>query len=62
LLKRYELKEGATVVFQEDRGRLVLEPGKYAAIYALQGGLRAFCSKQDLAKETKAEQKRENRG
>jgi hypothetical protein len=61
LLKRYGLKEGASVVFQEDRG-LVLEPGKYAAIYALQGGLRAFCSKQDLAKQRKAEQKRENRG
>ena len=37
LRKRYRLQEGTTVVFQEERGRLVLEPNTYQAIYALQG-------------------------
>lgn len=31
LRKRYGLNEGTTVVFQEDRGRLVLEPAATGA-------------------------------
>jgi AbrB family looped-hinge helix DNA binding protein len=61
LRKRYGLREGATVVFQEDRGRLVLEPGNHAAIYALQGSLANFPLEQDLIAERKAEQRRENK-
>jgi AbrB family looped-hinge helix DNA binding protein len=61
LRKRYGLKEGTTIVFQEDRGRLVLEPSNHAAIYALQGSLADFPLEQDLAEERKAEQKREDR-
>ena len=61
LRKRYGLKEGTTVVFQEDRGRLVLEPGNHAAIYALQGSLADFPLEQDLAEERQAEQKREDK-
>jgi bifunctional DNA-binding transcriptional regulator/antitoxin component of YhaV-PrlF toxin-antitoxin module len=61
LRKRYGLKEGTTIVFQEDRGRLVLEPGNYAGIYALQGSLADFPLEGDLAEERRAEQKRENR-
>ena len=61
LRKRYGLKEGTTVVFQEDRGRLVLEPSNHAAIYALQGSLAGFPLEQDLAEERQAEQKREDK-
>jgi AbrB family looped-hinge helix DNA binding protein len=61
LRKRYGLKEGTTVVFHEERGRLVLEPSNHAAIYALQGSLAGFNLEQDLAKERQAEQKREDK-
>ena len=61
LRKRYGLKEGTTVVFQEDRGRLVLEPGNHAAIYALQGSLAGFPLEETLSEERQAERKRENR-
>jgi AbrB family looped-hinge helix DNA binding protein len=60
LRKRYGLKEGTTIIFQEDRGRLVLEPGSHAAIYALQGSLAAFPLEQDLAVERRTERKRED--
>jgi AbrB family looped-hinge helix DNA binding protein len=52
--KRYGLKEGTTVVFHEDRGRLVLEPSNHAAIYALQGTLADFPLEQHLAEERQA--------
>ncbi len=61
LRKRYGLKEGSTVVFQEDRGRLVLEPSNHAAIYALQGSLADFPLEPDLAEERQAERKREDK-
>jgi AbrB family looped-hinge helix DNA binding protein len=61
LRKRYGLKEGTTVVFQEDRGRLILEPSNHAAIYALQGSLTDFPLEADLAEERQAEQRREDR-
>ncbi len=61
LRKRYGLKEGTTVVFHEDGGRLVLEPSNHAAIYALQGSLAGFPLEQGLAKERRAEQKREDK-
>jgi len=60
LRKRYRLKEGSTVVFQEERGRLVLEPNNYRAIYALQGSLREFPLEADLEEERRAARKREN--
>ena len=61
LRKRYGLKEGTTVVFQEDRGRLVLEPSNHLGVYALQGSLADFPLEQDLAEERQAEQKREDK-
>jgi antitoxin PrlF len=61
LRKRYGLTEGTTVVFQEDRGLLVLEPSNHVAIYALQGSLTGFLLEEDLTEERQAEQKRENR-
>jgi AbrB family looped-hinge helix DNA binding protein len=60
LRKRYRLKEGTTVVFQDERGRLVLEPENYDAIYALQGSLREFPLEASLDEERKAERRREN--
>jgi len=61
LRKRYGLKEGTTVTFQEDRGRLVLEPSNYAAIYALQGSLPDFPLEEELAEERGTERERENK-
>ncbi len=60
LRKRYRLKEGTVVLFHEERGRLVLEPGNYEAIYALQGSLREFPLEASLDTERRAERKREN--
>ena len=60
LRKRYRLQEGSTVVFQEERGRLVLEPSNYEAIYALQGSLREFPLEADLREEQRAARRREN--
>ncbi len=60
LRKRYRLREGSTVVFQEERGRLVLEPSNYDALYALQGSLREFPLEADLEEERRVARKREN--
>ena len=60
LRKRYGLREGTTVVFQEERGRLVLEPNNFEAIYALQGSLREFPIEASLEEERRAERKRED--
>jgi AbrB family looped-hinge helix DNA binding protein len=60
LRKRYRLREGTTVVFQEERGRLVLEPNNFEAIYALQGSLREFPIEASLEEERRAEHKRED--
>jgi len=60
LRKRYHLREGTTVVFQEERGRLVLEPNNFEAIYALQGSLREFPIEASLEEERRAERKRED--
>jgi AbrB family looped-hinge helix DNA binding protein len=59
LRKRYRLREGTTIVFQEERGRLVLEPNNFEAIYALQGSLREFPIEASLEEERRAERKRE---
>jgi AbrB family looped-hinge helix DNA binding protein len=60
LRKRYHLREGTTIVFQEERGRLVLEPNNFEAIYALQGSLREFPIEASLEEERRAERKRED--
>ncbi len=46
-------------MFQEERGRLVLEPNNYKAIYALQGCLRNSPLQARLEEEQRAEHKRE---
>ena len=60
LRKRYSLNEGTTVIFQEERGRLVLEPSNYYAIFALQGSLREFPLEASLEEERRAARKRED--
>jgi AbrB family looped-hinge helix DNA binding protein len=61
LRRRYRLREGSTVVFQEERGRIFLEPGTFETIYALQGSLREFPLEADLEEERRAARKRESR-
>jgi AbrB family looped-hinge helix DNA binding protein len=61
LRKRYGMKEGTTVVFQEDHGRLVLAPSNYDAIFALGGSLRDYPLEEDLDQERRFERERENR-
>ena len=61
LRRRYGMKEGSTVVFQEDCGRLVLAPSKYQPIYALEGTLGEFPLEACLEEERQAERGREDR-
>lgn len=61
LRKRYGMKEGTTVVFQEDQGRLILTPGNCDAIFALRGSLGDFPLEEDLEQERRSERNRENR-
>lgn len=58
LRKRFNLKEGTTIVFQEDKGRLVLERCNWDAILALAGSLD-FDLEGSLIEERALEAKRE---
>ncbi len=60
LRKRYRLERGTTVLFQEDRGRLILEPSNYETIYALEGTLRRFPLEASLQAERRAARRRED--
>ena len=60
LRKRYGLKEGTTVVFQEEHGQLTLVPSNYDAILALAGSLRDYPIEEDLERERQSERNREN--
>jgi AbrB family looped-hinge helix DNA binding protein len=61
LRRRYGLREGSTIVFQEVEGRLVLEPGNFEDLYALQGSLRGLPLEAELEAERRAERKRQER-
>jgi AbrB family looped-hinge helix DNA binding protein len=61
LRKRYSLKEGMTVLFQEDQGRLMLVPSNYDAIFALGGSLGDYPLEEHLEEERRSERDRENR-
>lgn len=58
LRERYSLKEGTIVVFQEERGRLALEPSSFRAIYALEGSLKDFPIEAALEEERRTERNR----
>jgi AbrB family looped-hinge helix DNA binding protein len=60
LRRRFRLAEGTTVVFHEEKGRLVLEPDNFSALYALQGSLRGLPLEADLAAERSSARQREN--
>jgi len=60
LRKRYGMKEGTTIVFQEDHGRLVLAPSNFDAILALGGSLGDLPLEEDLERERQAARDREN--
>ncbi len=61
LRKRYGMKEGTTVVFEEEHGRLLLAPSNFDAIFALGGSLSDFPLEEDLEQERQSERSRENR-
>ena len=58
LRKRYQLQEGTTIVFQEDKGRLVLEPCDWDGILALRGSVD-FDLEGSLIEERALEAQRE---
>jgi len=60
LRKRYGMREGSTVVFQEDNGRLVLSSGNFDELLALMGSLRDYPLEEDLERERQAERLRED--
>jgi bifunctional DNA-binding transcriptional regulator/antitoxin component of YhaV-PrlF toxin-antitoxin module len=60
LRKKYRLEEGVTVVFDEDHGRLTLEPSNFAAFFALQGTLGDYPLEETLTSEREAERARED--
>jgi hypothetical protein len=49
------------IVFQEDRGRLVLEAGNFAAIYSLEGSLAGLPLEADVEAERQAARKQEDK-
>lgn len=61
LRKRYRLNEGTTVVFQEESGRLILEPRNYEALFALRGTLSHLPLEEELQAMRAEERKREDR-
>lgn len=60
LRKRYRLQAGTTVIFQEEQGRIFLEPGDFGAIYALKGSLRGYPLEASLEEARREERKRED--
>ncbi len=61
LRKRYGLREGTRVVFQEEGGRLTLAPSNWDELLALAGSLSGLGLEEDLDRERRAERERENR-
>lgn len=61
LRKRYGMKEGTTIVIQEEQGRLVLAPSNFDAVLALGGSLRDLPLEDDLARDRQLARDREKR-
>jgi AbrB family looped-hinge helix DNA binding protein len=61
LRRKYRLDEGVTILFHDEGGQLMLEPSKFADIYALQGSFHMYSLEQALHDEREAEQLREER-
>ena len=60
LRRKYRLDEGMTVIFREEKGHLVLEPDRFAAILALHGTMDPRME-EDLMQERRNEREREDR-
>src|ERR1700678_272464 len=60
LRRRYRLTEGTTVVFQEERGRLVLEPNDFSAILSLEGTLKDFPLERTLQEKRAKEEPKDS--
>jgi AbrB family looped-hinge helix DNA binding protein len=58
LRKRFKMKEGTTIVFQEDKGRIVLEPKNWEGLLALKGSFD-YDLEGSLIEERALETKRE---
>lgn len=62
LRKRYGLTTGTTVVFQEEKGRLVIEPtDPFEKLLALRGSLRGYDLEGELIRMRAEERRREDK-
>ncbi|MBT9332502.1 AbrB/MazE/SpoVT family DNA-binding domain-containing protein [Paracidobacterium acidisoli] len=61
LRKKYRLKEGTSVTFHEENGRLVIEPHHVDSLLALHGSLKDYPLEETLQKEREAERLLEER-
>lgn len=62
LRKRYGLTTGTTVVFQEEKGRIVIEPtDSFAELFALRGSLRGYDLEGELMRMRAEERRREDK-
>ena len=59
LRKKYLLKEGMTISFREEKGRLVIEPDPFSALQALRGTLPDYPFEKALDEEREAARLRE---
>lgn len=59
LRKKYRLKEGMTISFREEKGRLVIEPDSFSALQALRGTLPDYPFEKALDEERRAARRRE---
>jgi AbrB family looped-hinge helix DNA binding protein len=59
LRKKYRLKEGMTISFREEKGRLVIEPDPFSALQALRGTLPDYPFEKALDEERQAARRRE---
>jgi AbrB family looped-hinge helix DNA binding protein len=59
LRKKYLLKEGMTISFREEKGRLVIEPDPFSALQALRGTLPDYPFERALEEEREAARLRE---
>jgi AbrB family looped-hinge helix DNA binding protein len=61
LRRKYRLKEGTTVSFREEQGRLVMEPDNFTSLLELQGTLPDYPFEKALNEERRIARLREDR-
>lgn len=60
LRKKHSLETGSTVLFREERGRIVIESADFDSLYALEGSLRGLPLEADLEEMRRNERRRED--